>query len=65
MLWVIYGYSVAFAPDKTHGLFGNLSIRFLHNETAHAIQRRLQFSGLQSVVLPIRVTEKEMHAATA
>jgi len=39
--------------------------RFLHNETAHAIQRRLQFSGLQSVVLPIRVTEKEMHAATA
>jgi hypothetical protein len=39
--------------------------RFLHNETAHAIQRRLQFSGLQSVVLPIRVTEREMHAATA
>ena len=39
--------------------------RFLHNETAHAIQRRLQFSGLQSVILPIRVTEKEMHAATA
>ncbi|HET9793963.1 MAG TPA: APC family permease [Thermoanaerobaculia bacterium] len=36
--------------------------RFLHNETAHAIQRRLQFSGLQSVVLPIRVTEREMHA---
>ena len=36
--------------------------RFLHNETAHAIQRRLQFSGLQSVVLPIRVTEKELHA---
>ena len=27
----------------------------LHNETAHAIQRRLQFSGLQTVVLPIRV----------
>jgi amino acid transporter len=39
--------------------------RLLHNETAHAIQRRLQFSGLQSVVLPIRVTEKEIHAATA
>jgi len=37
--------------------------RFLHNETAHAIQRRLQFSGLQSVVLPIRVSEKELHAA--
>jgi hypothetical protein len=39
--------------------------RFLHNETAHAIQRRLQFSGLQSVILPIRVSEKELHAATA
>ena len=33
--------------------------RFLHNETAHAIQRRLQFSGLQSVVLPIRVLERK------
>jgi hypothetical protein len=30
--------------------------RFLHNETALAIQRRLQFSGLQTVVLPIRAT---------
>lgn len=39
--------------------------RLLHNETAHAIQRRLQFSGLQSVVLPIRVTEKEIHATVA
>ena len=39
--------------------------RLLHNETAHAIQRRLQFSGLQSVILPIRVTEKEIHATVA
>src|SRR4029434_4605060 len=31
--------------------------RFLHNETAFAIQRRLQFAGLQAVVLPIRVVE--------
>lgn len=31
--------------------------RFLHNETAFAIQRRLQFAGLQAVVLPIRVLE--------
>ena len=30
--------------------------RFLHNETALAIQRRLQFDGLQTVVLPIRAT---------
>jgi amino acid transporter len=29
--------------------------RILHNETAFAIQRRLQFAGLQAVVLPIRV----------
>ena len=29
--------------------------RVLHNETAFAIQRRLQFAGLQAVVLPIRV----------
>jgi hypothetical protein len=32
--------------------------RFLHNETAFAIQRRLQFSGLQAVVLPIRVLDE-------
>ncbi|TMA29562.1 MAG: APC family permease [Deltaproteobacteria bacterium] len=29
--------------------------RFLHNETAMAIQRRLQFAGLAMVVLPVRV----------
>ena len=27
----------------------------LHNETPNAIQRRLQFDGLQVIVLPIRV----------
>jgi len=31
--------------------------RLLHNETAFAIQRRLQFAGLQAIVLPIRVIE--------
>ncbi len=31
--------------------------RMLHNETAFAIQRRLQFKGLQAIVLPIRVLE--------
>jgi amino acid transporter len=30
--------------------------KILHNETAFAIQRRLQFAGLQAIVLPIRVT---------
>lgn len=29
--------------------------RLLHNETPHAIQRRLQFQGLHAMVLPIRV----------
>lgn len=29
--------------------------RILHNETAYALQRRLQFAGMQTVVLPIRV----------
>jgi amino acid transporter len=29
--------------------------RLLHNETAYAIQRRLQFSGLHAMVLPVRV----------
>jgi amino acid transporter len=31
--------------------------RLLHNETPNAIQRRLQFDGLQAIVLPIRVLE--------
>jgi len=29
--------------------------RLLHNETGHAVQRRLEFDGLPMVVLPIRV----------
>jgi hypothetical protein len=29
--------------------------RALHNETAHAVQRRLEFDGLTMVVLPIRM----------
>ncbi|MGH9365542.1 MAG: APC family permease [Thermoanaerobaculia bacterium] len=33
--------------------------KILHNETAFAIQRRLQFAGLQAVVLPIRVLESK------
>jgi hypothetical protein len=31
--------------------------RLLHNETPQAIQRRLQFEGIQAMVLPIRVLE--------
>ncbi len=37
--------------------------RLLHNETAFAIQRRLQFAGLQAVVLPIRVLEPAKKAS--
>ena len=29
--------------------------RLLHNETAYQLQRRLQFAGLQSMVMPVRV----------
>ncbi len=29
--------------------------RLLHNETAFALQRRLQFAGLNAMVLPVRV----------
>jgi hypothetical protein len=31
--------------------------RLLHNETAYQLQRRLQFAGLNAMVLPVRVTE--------
>jgi amino acid transporter len=33
----------------------NILIRALHNQTAFALQRRLQFAGMQMVILPIRV----------
>ena len=35
----------------------NLFTRSLHHETAFSIQRRLQFLGLQVIILPIRVWE--------
>ncbi len=33
--------------------------RLLHNETAYSIQRRLQFAGLNAMVLPVRVLREE------
>jgi hypothetical protein len=33
----------------------NFVNRFLHNQTPVAVQRRLQFEGLQTVILPIQV----------
>ncbi|MFN2539810.1 MAG: ammonium transporter, partial [Mycobacteriales bacterium] len=41
VLWVIYGYSIAFSPDKKSGLFGGFSLRFLHNESQTAITGNL------------------------
>ena len=48
---IFYLGQLVFENDKFY-------YRFLHNETAFAIQRRLQFSGLQAVVLPIRVLDE-------
>jgi len=36
----------------------NLFTRSLHHETAFSIQRRLQFRGVQVIILPIRVWER-------
>lgn len=33
-----------------------LFYRVLHNDTAYSLQRELQFAGMQTVVLPIRIT---------
>ena len=40
----------------------NLFTRTLHHETAFSIQRRLQFAGVQVIILPIRVWEKQRAA---
>jgi hypothetical protein len=40
----------------------NLFTRTLHHETAFSIQRRLQFNGIQVIILPIRVWEKQRAA---
>jgi len=33
--------------------------RLLHNETAYALQRRLQFAGPSAMVLPVRVIAEQ------
>ena len=40
----------------------NLFTRTLHHETAFSIQRRLQFAGIQVIILPIRVWETQRAA---
>ncbi|MEP7131934.1 MAG: APC family permease [Acidobacteriota bacterium] len=49
---IFYLGQLVFQNDKFY-------YRILHNETAFGIQRRLQFAGLQAIVLPIRVLEKK------
>ena len=39
--------------------------RILHNETAYQLQRRLQFAGLNAMVLPVRLLESEAAAKPA
>ena len=45
---VVFSGKLVFAKEEWYH-------RLLHNETAMAIQRRLQFEGVQSIVLPVRV----------
>ena len=45
---VVFLGKLVFAQEKFY-------YRFLHNDTAFAIQRKLQFSGLPTIVLPIRM----------
>ena len=49
-----YPRSVVFLGQLTFSL-EKFYHRFLHNETAFAIQRRLHWAGITSVILPIRV----------
>jgi hypothetical protein len=45
---VVFSGQITFRLEKFYH-------RFLHNETAFAIQRRLQWHGMTSVILPIRI----------
>jgi hypothetical protein len=40
----------------------NMFTRSLHHETSFSIQRRLQFTGIQVIILPIRVWERQRTA---
>jgi hypothetical protein len=47
---IVFSVELIFAKEKLYH-------RILHNDTAHSIQRELQFAGLQTVILPIRVQD--------
>ncbi len=38
--------------------------RFLHNQTPYAVERRLQFEGIHLVILPVRIFDYALAAAT-
>ncbi|MHB1846404.1 MAG: APC family permease [Deltaproteobacteria bacterium] len=48
---VIFGGKLIFEQERWYH-------RILHNETAHAIQKRVQFAGLPMVILPVRVRDQ-------
>jgi len=43
----------------------NIFQRLLHNETAYQLQQRLQFSGMNAMVLPVRVLDDATATVTA
>jgi hypothetical protein len=49
---VVFTGKLVFEKERWHQ-------RILHNETAYALQRALQFSGMSCMVLPVRVIESE------
>lgn len=48
---VFFGGKLIFREEKWYH-------RFLHNETGYALQRRLQFAGYSTIILPIRVLDE-------
>jgi hypothetical protein len=48
---VFFGGKLVFKEERWYH-------RILHNETGYALQRRLQFAGLPTIILPIRVIER-------
>jgi hypothetical protein len=43
----------------------NIFQRLLHNETAYQLQQRLQFAGMNAMVLPVRVLDDLTGTANA
>jgi hypothetical protein len=48
---VFFGGKLVFREERWYH-------KFLHNETGYALQRRLQFAGLPTIILPIRILEE-------